>query len=80
MKTTSRRGALRTIASAGVAGLAAPHIAGAQANGTTWRIQTSWPGGAGLQIFRDWCASIQEKTGGELTFQPFGANEVVGDF
>ena len=80
MKTTSRRGALRTIASAGVAGLAAPHIAGAQANGTTWRIQTSWPGGAGLQIFRDWCASIQEKTGGELTFQPFGANDVVGDF
>lgn len=79
-KLTSRRAALRTIGMAGAAGLAAPHIAGAQANGTTWRIQTSWPGGAGLQIFKDWCASIQEKTGGELSFTPFGANDVVGDF
>ena len=80
MKLTSRRGALRTLAGAGAAGLAAPHVAGAQANGTTWRIQTSWPGGAGLQIFKEWCATIQEKTGGELTFTPFGANDVVGDF
>lgn len=79
-KTTSRRGALRTIAAAGGALLAAPHIAGAQANGTTWKIQTSWPGGAGLQIFKDWCGTIQEKTGGELSLQPFGANDVVGDF
>jgi TRAP-type mannitol/chloroaromatic compound transport system substrate-binding protein len=76
----SRRRALKTLAGAGAATLAAPHIAGAQANGTTWRIQTSWPGGAGLQIFRDWCATIEEKTGGELAFQPFGANDVVGDF
>ncbi len=57
--TTSpnRRAALRTIGLAGAAELAAPHIAGAQANGTTWKIQTSWPGGAGLQIFKDWCAT-----------------------
>ena len=79
-RPTSRRGAIRTLAGAGAGVLAAPHIAGAQANGTTWRIQTSWPGGAGLQIFKDWAASIQEKSGGELTFQPFGANDVVGDF
>ena len=76
----SRRRALKTLAGAGAATLAAPHIAGAQANGTTWRIQTSWPGGAGLQIFSDWCGTIQEKTGGELAFTPFGANDVVGDF
>ena len=81
MKTiTNRRGAMRALAGAGVAGLAAPHVASAQASGTTWRIQTSWPGGAGLQIFKDWCATIEEKTGGELAFQPFGANDVVGDF
>ena len=79
-RLTNRRAALRTLAGAGAATLAAPHIAGAQANGTTWKIQTSWPGGAGLQIFKDWCASIQEKTGGELAFTPFGANDVVGDF
>ena len=79
-KLMNRRGALRSIAGAGAATLAAPHLAGAQANGTTWKIQTSWPGGAGLQIFKDWCGTIAEKTGGELAFQPFGANDVVGDF
>ncbi len=72
--------ALRTLAGVGAAGLAAPHIATAAAHGTNWKIQTSWPGGAGLQIFKDWCATIQEKTGGELSFTPFGANDVVGDF
>jgi TRAP-type mannitol/chloroaromatic compound transport system substrate-binding protein len=77
---TSRRRALGAIAAAGASALAAPHIASAQASGTTWKIQTSWPGGAGLQIFKDWCGSIAEKTGGELAFQPFGANDVVGDF
>ena len=79
----SRRSFLRTGAVAGAAAgsvLAAPHVASAQANGTTWKIQTSWPGGAGLQIFKDWCATIVEKTGGELAFEPFGANDVVGDF
>jgi TRAP-type mannitol/chloroaromatic compound transport system substrate-binding protein len=60
--------------------LATPHIATAQAQTTTWKIQTSWPGGIGLQIFKDWCATIVDKTGGELAFQPFGANDVVGDF
>ncbi|SON54384.1 C4-dicarboxylate-binding periplasmic protein precursor [Hartmannibacter diazotrophicus] len=60
--------------------LATPHIASAQAKGTTWKIQTSWPGGVGLQIFKDWCGTIVEKTGGELAFEPFGANDVVGDF
>ena len=79
-KPTTRRGALHGIAAAGVGALAAPHLASAAAHGTTWKIQTSWPGGAGLQIFKDWCGTIVEKTGGELEFQPFGANDVVGDF
>ena len=77
---TTRRHALRTLAGAGAATLAAPHVASAAAHGTTWKIQSSWPGGAGLQIFKDWCATIEEKTGGELAFQAFGANDVVGDF
>ncbi|MEP1933162.1 MAG: TRAP transporter substrate-binding protein DctP [Roseibium sp.] len=79
----TRRQALQKIATASAAGaaaLAAPHVASAQGKGTTWKIQTSWPGGAGLQIFKDWCATIEEKTGGELAFQAFGANDVVGDF
>ncbi|MEO4041831.1 substrate-binding domain-containing protein [Hoeflea sp. CAU 1731] len=80
----SRRSFLKTGALAGgatVAGaLAAPHVASAQANGTTWKIQTSWPGGVGLQVFKDWAGTIVEKTGGELAFEPFGANDVVGDF
>ncbi len=70
-------------AAAGVTGaavLGAPYIGTAKAATTTWKIQTSWPGGIGLQIFKDWCATIVEKTGGELAFQPFGANDVVGDF
>ncbi|WP_299816714.1 TRAP transporter substrate-binding protein DctP [uncultured Roseibium sp.] len=79
----TRRQALRKIAGVGAAGaatLAAPHVASAQGQTTTWKIQSSWPGGAGLQIFKDWCATIEEKTGGELAFQAFGANDVVGDF
>ena len=77
---TTRRVALRTLAGAGAAGLAAPAIATAQGQTTTWRIQTSHTGGIGLQTFRDWCGGIVEKTGGELAFEPFGANDVVGDF
>lgn len=76
----NRRAVLRSLAGAGAVGLAAPHIASAAAKGTTWKIQTSWPGGIGLQTFKDWCGTIEEKTGGELAFTPFGANDVVGDF
>ena len=79
-RLTNRRTALRTLAGVGAATLAAPHIATAAGHTTTWKIQTSWPGGAGLQIFKDWCATIEEKSGGELAFQAFGANDVVGDF
>lgn len=76
-KTLSRRGALMGLAGAG---LAAPALATAQGQTTTWRVQTSWPGGIGLRIFEAWANSIVEKTGGELAFEPFGAKDVVGDF
>lgn len=59
----------------------APFISNAQAaKTTTWKVQTSWPGGIGLDIFKKWCDSIIEKTGGELAFKPFGAKDVVGEF
>jgi len=71
-------GALGVAAAASQLGM--PYIGTAKAATTTWKIQTSWPGGIGLKIFKDWCATIVEKTGGELAFQPFGAKDVVGDF
>ena len=81
-KTTNRRDFLKASAATGVASvLAAPFIGNANAQSTTtWKIQSSWPGGIGLEIFKDWCNGIVEKTGGELAFQPFGAKDVVGDF
>lgn len=83
-KTASRRKILQSAAiaapAAAATSLAAPAIATAQGQTTTWKIQTSWPGGIGLQIFKDWCGSIIEKTGGQLEFTAFGARDVVGDF
>jgi TRAP-type mannitol/chloroaromatic compound transport system substrate-binding protein len=68
------------VAVAGAA-LSAPFIRDAQAaETTTWKVQTSWPAGVGLQAFKNWCATIKEKTGGELEFKAFAAKEVVGDF
>ncbi len=81
-KPDGRRKFLKATAAAGAAAtLGFPHIRNAAAaETTTWKIQTSWPGGIGLEIFKDWCNGIVEKTGGELAFQPFGAKDVVGDF
>ena len=84
----SRRNLLAAAAaSGGVAAVAvgssqlgAPWVGTAKAQTTTWRIQTSWPGGIGLETFKAWSNSIVEKTGGELAFEPFGAKDVVGDF
>lgn len=59
---------------------AGPAIVSGREIGTIWKIQTSWPGGVGLDVFRNWCASIVERTAGELAFQPYGANELVGEF
>ena len=61
--------------------IAAPYIRNAEAaTTTTWKVQTSWPAGVGLNTFKTWANSIKEKTGGELEFKPFAAKEVVGDF
>jgi TRAP-type mannitol/chloroaromatic compound transport system substrate-binding protein len=76
----SRRQFITASAALGVGALAAPAIATAAGKTVTWKVQTSWPGGIGLQIFKDWCATIKEKTHGELEFTPFGAKDVVGDF
>ena len=78
---TTRRRFLGAGAVAGGAIATAPFISNAEAAKTiTWKVQTSWPGGIGLQIFKDWCHSIKEKTSGELEFKPFGAKDVAGDF
>ena len=77
---TSRRQFITASAVAGAGVLSAPAIATAASHTVTWKVQTSWPGGIGLQIFKDWCATIKEKTDGQLDFVPFGAKDVVGDF
>ncbi len=69
-------GAAAVLGAAGEIG--APFIGTAKAQTKTWKIQTSWPGGIGLELFKDWCNSIVEKSGGELAFTPFGAKDVVG--
>ncbi|MFQ5848255.1 MAG: TRAP transporter substrate-binding protein DctP [Candidatus Methylomirabilales bacterium] len=77
----SRRKFLKTAAVAGGAATAVvgfPYLGTAKAKTTTWKIQTSWPGGIGLELFKKWCNGVVEKTGGELAFKPFGAKEVVG--
>jgi TRAP-type mannitol/chloroaromatic compound transport system substrate-binding protein len=77
-----RRNFLKTTAALGATTIAgAPFIGNAQAaKTTTWKVQTSWPGGIGLEVFKEWCGSIKEKTGGELAFKAFGAKDVVGEF
>ena len=77
-----RKGALAAgLTAVGAGALGAPYIRDAKAAATTtWRIQTSWPGGIGLDIFKAWCNGVVDKTGGELAFTPFGAKDVVGDF
>lgn len=72
----------------GVAALAAaseqvgaPFIRTARAETTTWKIQTSWAAGTqGYRIFKEWCETVVEKTGGELALRPFSDKEVVGTF
>lgn len=78
----ARRHILKAGAGVAMAGaVAAPFVSNpAHAQTQTWRIQTSWPSGVGLDTFKAWCNSIVEKTGGELAFKPYAAKEVVGDF
>jgi TRAP-type mannitol/chloroaromatic compound transport system substrate-binding protein len=73
-----KKAAAVTVGAAAVA--PGPYIRTAAAQTTTWKVQTSWPAGVGLQTFKTWCGTVKEKTGGELDFKPFAAKEVVGDF
>ena len=42
--------------------IAAPYIRNAEAaTTTTWKVQTSWPAGVGLNTFKTWANSIKEK-------------------
>jgi TRAP-type mannitol/chloroaromatic compound transport system substrate-binding protein len=80
---TSRRKFLAAgAATAGAAVITgAPYIRNAAAaQTTTWKVQTSWPAGVGLNTFKTWCSTIKEKTGGELEFKGYAAKEIVGDF
>ncbi|MEM9146353.1 MAG: TRAP transporter substrate-binding protein DctP [Pseudomonadota bacterium] len=62
------------------AALAAPAIATAQGQTTTWRVQTAWSGGAGLDTFREWCGTIIEKTKGQLAFEALDPSNGIGGF
>ena len=80
-KSLVRRDLLTGGAVAAAGAVAAPYVANAQAGKTTtFKVQTSWPAGVGLETFKAWCGTIKDKTGGELEFKPFAAKELVGDF
>ena len=51
-------GTLGAVAAA--SGLGMPYIGTAKAQTTTWKIQTSWPGGFGLETFKTWANNIVE--------------------
>jgi len=81
--SSTRRRLFKTVAASAVGAAAVapgPFIRTAAAATTTWKVQTSWPSGVGLDTFKAWCGTIKDKTGGELEFKPFAAKEVVGDF
>ncbi|MEM8596071.1 MAG: TRAP transporter substrate-binding protein DctP [Pseudomonadota bacterium] len=67
-------------ASVAAAPLAAPAIATAQGQTTTWRVQSSWGGGPGLEAFYEWSNSIVEVSGGELAFDARKDGELVKRF
>jgi TRAP-type mannitol/chloroaromatic compound transport system substrate-binding protein len=80
--TATRRKFLKTAAAAsGAAILGAPFIGNAQAaRTTTWKVQSVWDAGTtGYKLFEDWCNGFEEKSGGELKFQPFSAKAVAAD-
>jgi len=82
INNATRRRLLKGAAAAGTAAIvSAPWVRKAGAADTiTWKVQTSWPAGVGLQTFKDWCGTIKDKTAGQLEFKPFAAKEIVGDF
>lgn len=72
----------RTLIKAGAfTAVAAPFIRNAEAAaGQTWKVQTTWDAGTtGYTLFESWAKSFKEKSGGELTMQPFPAKAVAAD-
>ncbi|MDH5182820.1 MAG: TRAP transporter substrate-binding protein DctP [Gammaproteobacteria bacterium] len=79
---TNRRNFIKTAAAAsGAAIIGAPYIGNAEAaKGHTWKVQSSWDAGTtGYTLFKEWCDSLKEKSGGELTVKSFSAKSVAAD-
>lgn len=66
---------------AGGAALSAPFISDAKAAaGSKWKVQSTWDAGTtGYTLFEAWCNSFEERSGGELSIQPFAAKSVAAD-
>ncbi len=78
-KTLTRREMLKATAASAI--VSAPFIGNAQAQaGTVWKVQSTWDAGTtGYLLFEQWCNGFKEKSGGELTIQPFPAKAVAAD-
>lgn len=78
-KTFTRRDMLKSTAAGAL--VSAPFIGNAQAQaGTTWKVQSVWDAGTtGYRLFEEWCNGFKEKSGGELSIQPFPAKAVAAD-
>ncbi|MEM6972199.1 MAG: TRAP transporter substrate-binding protein DctP [Pseudomonadota bacterium] len=79
-KALSRRSFLTTSAAGAGATLAAPAIATAQGQTTTWRVQTAWGSGPGLDAFNSWANGIVERSGGELAFEASKSGDIAKRF
>ncbi|MEM6421265.1 MAG: TRAP transporter substrate-binding protein DctP [Pseudomonadota bacterium] len=77
-KPSTRRAFLSTAAAAPA--LAAPAIATAQGQTTTWRVQTAWGGGPGLEAFNTWAGEIAERSSGELAFEALKSGDIAKRF
>ncbi|MEM9781982.1 MAG: TRAP transporter substrate-binding protein DctP [Pseudomonadota bacterium] len=80
VKALSRRNFLTTATLAGGTAMAAPAIATAQGQTTTWRVQTAWGSGPGLDAFMTWAGGIAERSDGELAFETFKSGDIAKRF
>ncbi|WP_414674647.1 TRAP transporter substrate-binding protein DctP [Marinobacter sp.] len=80
-ETPPRRSFLKTaVVGAAFAGAMLMGAGQAQA-ATTWKLQSVWDAGTvGYDLFEQWCASIEEKSNGELIFEPYPAKAVAANF
>jgi TRAP-type mannitol/chloroaromatic compound transport system substrate-binding protein len=84
VKSTSRRGFIRTAAVAGAAAttLGAPFVArAASAEPITIKMQSMWDAGTlGYTIFEQFCNSVGEMSDGKIIVKGFPAKAIVGTF